>query len=72
MGITMIDYVTSVRIDHAKRLLLTSDKNCTEICFQVGYNNQSYFTRTFKELVDMTPRQFRSLNRRKKTVKSPF
>jgi len=72
MGVTMIDYVTSVRIDHAKRLLLTSDKNCTEICFQVGYNNQSYFTRTFKELVDMTPRQFRSLNRREKTVKSPI
>jgi two-component system response regulator YesN len=69
MGITIIDYVTSVRIDHAKRLLLTTDKNCTEICFQVGYNNQSYFTRTFKELVDMTPRQFRSLNLRKKTLK---
>ena len=71
IGITAIDYVTSVRINHAKRFLLTTDKNCTEICFQVGYNNQSYFTRTFKELVGMTPRKFRDLNHRKKTFNKP-
>ena len=62
MGITIIDYLTSVRIERAKQLLLATDQNCTEICFQVGYNNQSYFTRTFKELVGTTPRQFRSKN----------
>ncbi len=65
MGITIIDYLTSVRIERAKHLLLATDQNCTEICFQVGYNNQSYFTRTFKGLVGMTPRQFRTRNLRK-------
>lgn len=65
MGITIIDYLTSVRIDRAKQLLLATDQNCTEICFEVGYNNQSYFTRTFKELVGATPRQFRMRNLRK-------
>jgi len=64
MGITVIDYLTSVRIERAKRLLLATDQNCTEICFQVGYNNQSYFTRSFKTLVGMTPRQFRANNQR--------
>jgi two-component system response regulator YesN len=54
MGITIIDYLTSVRIERAKQLLLATDQNCTEICFEVGYNNQSYFTRTFKGLVGMT------------------
>jgi len=39
MGITIIDYLTSVRIAQAKQLLLATDQNCTEICFQVGYNN---------------------------------
>jgi two-component system response regulator YesN len=64
MGITVIDYVTSVRIERAKHLLLATDQSCTEICFEVGYNNQSYFTRTFKAVVGMTPRQFRMQNQR--------
>ena len=65
MGITIIDYLTSVRIERAKQLLIATDQNCTEICFEVGYNNQSYFTRTFKGLVGMTPRQFKDRNRRR-------
>ncbi len=68
MGITIIDYLTSVRIERAKQLLLATDQNCTEICFEVGYNNQSYFTRTFKGLVGMTPRQFKVRNQRKEKI----
>jgi two-component system response regulator YesN len=64
MGITLIDYVTGVRIEQAKELLLGTDRSCTEICFQVGYNNQSYFTRTFKSVAGVTPRQFRTQNQR--------
>ena len=72
MGITIIDYLTSVRIERAKQLLLATDQNCTEICFEVGYNNQSYFTRTFKELVGVTPRQFRIENQRKEKISRPL
>ena len=72
MGITIVDYITNIRINHAKQLLLATDKNCTQVCFSVGYNNQSYFTRTFKDLVGMTPRQFRKYNQRKKPIKSPL
>jgi two-component system response regulator YesN len=72
MGITIIDYLTSVRIERAKQLLLATGQSCTEICFQVGYNNQSYFSRTFKELVGMTPRQFRSRNQRKEKISAPL
>ncbi|MCH7557356.1 MAG: PocR ligand-binding domain-containing protein [Planctomycetes bacterium] len=72
MSITIIDYLTSVRIERAKQLLLATDQNCTEICFEVGYNNQSYFTRTFKGLVGMTPRQFRGRNQRKEKISTPL
>jgi len=72
MGITIIDYLTSVRIERAKQLLLATEQNCTEICFQVGYNNQSYFTRTFKDLVGMTPRQFRARNQRRDKISAPL
>jgi len=72
MGITLIDYLTSVRIERAKQLLLGTEQNCTEICFQVGYNNQSYFTRTFKDLVGMTPRKFRARNKRREKISTPL
>jgi len=72
MGITIIDYLTSVRIERAKELLLATDQSCTEICFQIGYNNQSYFTRTFKELVGIPPRQFRARNKRKEKISVPL
>ena len=72
MGITIMDYVTSVRIERAKQLLLATQQNCTEICFEVGYNNQSYFTRIFKELVGLTPHQFRSRNKRKEKISVPL
>ncbi|MFH1883654.1 MAG: helix-turn-helix domain-containing protein [Planctomycetota bacterium] len=72
MGITIIDYLTSVRIERAKQLLLATDQNCTEICFEVGYNNQSYFTRTFKGLVGMTPRKFKDRNQRKEKISAPL
>jgi two-component system response regulator YesN len=72
MGITIIDYLTSVRIERAKQLLLATDQNCTEICFEVGYNNQSYFTRSFKGFVGITPRQFRTKNHRKEKISAPL
>jgi two-component system response regulator YesN len=64
MGITIVDYLTNVRINHAKRMLLTGEGNCTRICYEVGYNNQSYFTRVFKQIVGLTPREFRRQNKR--------
>jgi two-component system response regulator YesN len=71
MGITVIDYLTSVRIERAKQLLLATSQSCTEICFQVGYNNQSYFTRTFKTLVGIPPRRFRAQNKRGGKISEP-
>lgn len=64
MGVTLIDYVTQVRIERAKELLLGTDRSCADVCLQVGYSNPSYFTRTFKSLAGMTPQQFRLQNRR--------
>jgi two-component system response regulator YesN len=64
MGVTIVDYLTNIRINHAKRMLLTTEHNCTRICYDVGYNNQSYFTRVFKQIVGLTPREFRNQNKR--------
>lgn len=71
-GATVIEHLTSVRIEHAKRLLLTTDKSCTQICFQIGYNHQSYFTRSFRRLTGLTPRQFRTCNLRAPAERPAF
>lgn len=65
MDATPVDYLTGIRISHAKRMLLTTDLSCTRICFEVGYNNQSYFTRVFKQITGLTPHQFRIRNKRR-------
>lgn len=58
-GTTLIEYLTWVRIGHAQRLLVETDKSCQKIADEVGYNNQSYFSRAFRRVVGITPRQFR-------------
>jgi AraC-like DNA-binding protein len=58
-GATLIEYLTWVRIGHAQRLLAETDKSCQKIADEVGYNNQSYFSRAFRRVVGITPRQFR-------------
>jgi two-component system response regulator YesN len=61
---TVFDYLTNLRINRAKHLLLATDRTCIEICFDSGFTNLSYFNRTFKQRVDMTPTQFRRQNQR--------
>lgn len=71
MGMSSIDYLTQVRIGHAKEQLLATDDSCTRIGLDVGYNSQSYFIRAFKGLVGMTPKQFRDANRRPEARRLP-
>ncbi len=64
MGVTPIEYLTNIRIERAKKLLLTTDKKCCNIYYEVGYNGQAHFTRKFKEVTGMTPLEFRAGNRK--------
>jgi two-component system response regulator YesN len=69
-GATLIEYLTWVRISHAQRLLVETDKSCQQIADEVGYNNQSYFSRAFRRVVGITPRQFRRGKPSKSKAKS--
>lgn len=60
-GITPSHYLCGLRIEAAKQRLLDSSMSVTEICFDVGYNSLGTFTRRFKELVNVPPRDFRAL-----------
>ncbi len=53
------DYLTAVRIEHAKKLLLETSFPMELIAQQTGFSSSSYFIRTFHESTGLTPRQFR-------------
>jgi two-component system response regulator YesN len=59
LGLTFIEYLTKIRIDEAKRLLLETNMTVSEISDLVGYQDPSYFTKVFKKREGVTPTQFR-------------
>lgn len=59
IGTGFVDYINGKRIEYAKELLLTTEKNVKEIAVMVGFNNSKYFTGIFKKYTGMTPGEFR-------------
>jgi len=59
-GTGFTDYVISLRVSEAKRLLRTTDLNLGEIAAKTGFSDQSYFTKIFKATVGTTPSKFKS------------
>ncbi len=53
------DFVTEIRMDEAKWLLLNTTKTVYEISNNIGYESQYYFSRKFKEMVGMPPLLYR-------------
>ncbi len=58
-GFTLMEYLTKIRIEEAKRLLRDSLLKVYEIADKVGYKSSSYFSAVFKEHCKMTPLEFR-------------
>lgn len=58
-GVTITDYVIKKRIVIAKQLLIKTNLSITDISTRVGISYSSYFTKVFKEQVEMTPQEYR-------------
>lgn len=54
-------FLAALRLEQAKRLLLTTDLPVTEICFAVGYDSLGTFTTRFTQLVGLPPSRVRRL-----------
>ena len=59
-GYSPMQYVTRRRIGEAQSLLIHTDLQLSEIALSVGYANSSMFSRAFKQLVGITPHQYRT------------
>lgn len=51
-------YLQQVRVDKAKKLLLTTEMNVQQIAYAVGYENVSFFIRVFNKITGCTPSQW--------------
>lgn len=58
-GESVIDYLTKVRMKHARELLSNQSLRIFEVAEKVGFDNTSYFSAVFKNSFGLTPKKFR-------------
>ncbi len=56
---TPIKYLNNLRMMRAEEILMTTNKNITEISMELGLNNPSNFTRSFKNFTGLSPSEYR-------------
>lgn len=59
IGVNFLAYLTNIRIQKAKSLLLASNNTIVDVSQAVGYNDYRVFTKVFKKHVGISPSQFR-------------
>lgn len=62
-GIPPRRFLSALRLETAKQLLVNTSLSVTDICYEVGYNSLGSFMRRFKETVGLPPRIFRTQSR---------
>jgi AraC family transcriptional regulator len=63
-GTTPHHFLSCLRIQRAKEFFLKTDSPVTEVCMDVGYNSLGTFSKTFSELVGLSPQEFRAMPKR--------
>lgn len=58
-GKNIKQYLLALKMDHARRLLATTDLSVLDVMMSVGYTNPAHFTLTFRKHTGMTPTDFR-------------
>lgn len=61
-GRTLTEYINYYSVNKASQLLLEGDRKITDIAFDTGFENVSYFIKVFKKLKGFTPAEFRKLS----------
>jgi AraC-like DNA-binding protein len=59
-GINFTDYLSRVRIEKSKNLLLNPNLRISEIAFEVGFQSLTHFNRVFKKILGQSPTRYRS------------
>lgn len=59
-GMSAFEYLNAYRVETASKMLISTDKDITDIAFACGFNDLSYFIKTFKKYKGVTPKTFRN------------
>lgn len=57
---TVNSYITNIRIEDAKKLLINSNESLVQIAKTVGYGDVKYFCKTFKKITEISPSEFKN------------
>lgn len=59
VGVPFREYLRRIRIEESKRLLLSKDYSLADVAVSVGFPDQSYYCKVFRQVVGVSPRKYR-------------
>lgn len=59
-GRSFVNYLTSMRIERAKKLLAQTNMKLSAIAMEIGYNEPNYFSHVFRKMEGISPKEYRS------------
>ena len=60
LGLSPTEYINSLRLNYAKKLILEDNIPISQACYECGFNCEGYFYKEFKKLFSMTPKQMKN------------
>ena len=60
-GLTLIEYINHIKIQHACEMLKSTKKSITQIGMDCGFNSSMYFCKTFQKIIHMSPGEYRRM-----------
>ncbi|WP_452223084.1 BLUF domain-containing protein [Lacinutrix chionoecetis] len=58
-GQTLTNFIRDIKLERAKELIQFTNMNISEICYSIGFNNKSYFTKTFSKRFGIVPVKYK-------------
>ena len=52
-------YLNDIRLKYAYKLIVSTDKAVTDVCFESGFNSQTFFSQIFKEKYKISSKEIR-------------
>jgi AraC-like DNA-binding protein len=62
-GLTVCEYIRSVRLKKSEEMILNSDLNISEIVYSLGFSSRSYFSKKFREKYNCSPSKYSKKNK---------